>query len=57
MPTSDHHDNEIDQMYDKMEELVDDIKGTDNVILMGDWNAVVGKQEYRGATDRFGLGQ
>jgi exonuclease III len=45
MPKSDHDDNEIDEMYDHIEELLDDTKGTNIVILLGDWNAVVGEQE------------
>jgi hypothetical protein len=42
-------------MYDHIEELLDDTKGTNNVILMGDRNAVVGKQEE--SETAYGLGR
>jgi hypothetical protein len=56
MPTSDHEDEEVDEMYEQIEELVDKQKGTDCVIVMGDWNAVVGEGRDGSEVGQFGLG-
>ena len=45
MPTSDSEDEEVEEMYEKIEELIKGEKATDQVIIMGDWNAVVGEVE------------
>jgi len=29
-------------LYDRLEEILNRTKGTDYVVIMGDWNAVVG---------------
>ena len=39
MPTSGHDDEKVDKMYEQLEELIERQKGSDNVIIMGDWNA------------------
>src|SRR5713101_4722301 len=55
MPTSTHNHDEIESMYDQIEELIDEEKGNTHLIIMGDWNAVVGeKKEYKIAGN-FGL--
>lgn len=56
MPTSDCDDEEIEEMYDKLDELLDKQKGTDNVIILGDWNAVVGEGRVEKEVGSFGLG-
>ena len=43
MPTSDSEDEGIEMMYEQIEELIKGEKATDQVIVMGDWNAVVGE--------------
>ena len=54
MSTPDHLDDEIEEMYDKIERLMDKGKGNDYVVILGDWNAVVmeayglGKRNARG---------
>jgi len=42
MPTSKHEDEEVDDIYDQIEELMNARKGKDYMVIMGDWNAVVG---------------
>ena len=44
MPTSDHPDEEVERMYDAIEDILfQEGKGNIQVIVMGDWNSVVGK--------------
>ena len=42
MPTSKADDEEINSMYDQIEELIRKETATDEVIIIGDFNAVVG---------------
>lgn len=57
MPTSDHKDEEVELMYEKLEEILATLKGTDYVVIMGDWNAVVGEGRDEKEVGSFGLGQ
>jgi len=57
MPTTDAEDEEIEEMYEKIEELVKGEKATDQVIIMGDWNAVVGEGREGKEIGEFGLGK
>jgi hypothetical protein len=57
MPTTDHTDDEVDEMYEKIEELIEEQKGTDHVIVMGDWNAAVGEGRDGREIGKFGLGK
>ena len=43
MPTSDAEDEEIAIVYEQIEEMVKKEKATHQVIILGDWNAVVGE--------------
>jgi hypothetical protein len=42
MPTSEHEDDEVEELYGIIEEILEeDGKGNTNTIIMGDWNTVV----------------
>ena len=42
MPTSEHEDDEVEELYDIIEDILEeDGKGDTNTIIMGDWNCVV----------------
>ena len=56
MPTTDHDDEEVEKMYDQLDEILSKVKGTENVIIMGDWNAVVGEGRDGQEIGEFGLG-
>ena len=56
MPTSDHPEEEIEAVLQQVEEVVDKQKGTDHVVIMGDWNAVVGEGREEPIVGCFGLG-
>ena len=47
MPTPTYQDNKVERVYEEIEEVLKGLKGTDNLILMGDWNVVV-KEEKEG---------
>ena len=57
LPTTDHEDDEVDLVYEQLEELLDKQKGTENVVIMGDWNAVVGEGRDGNEVGMYGLGQ
>lgn len=56
MPTSQHRDEEIDDMYEEIEELMKQEKGSDYMVVMGDWNAVVGEGRSGREVGPYGLG-
>jgi endonuclease/exonuclease/phosphatase family metal-dependent hydrolase len=57
MPTSDSEDVEVEMLYEQIEELIKGEKATDQVIVMGDWNAVVGEGREGNVIGEFGLGK
>ena len=57
MPTSEHPGEEIDEMYDTIEEILENEATRDNVIIMGDWNSVVGEGLDGKEVGQFGLGR
>ena len=57
MPTSAHSDEEVEAVYEKLEQLSQNVKGTEYLIVMGDWNAVVGEQKEENCVGEFGLGR
>lgn len=44
MPTSNSSEMELEEVYKGIEE----VKGDENLIIMGDWNAVVGEESLVG---------
>lgn len=57
MPTSSADDEEVDKIYEEIEDVVQYIKGEENLIVMGDWNAVVGRGREGQTIGPFGLGE
>jgi hypothetical protein len=56
MPTTGHDDEEVDNVYEELENIIDEQKGNDNVVIMGDWNAVVGEGKDQHEIGDYGLG-
>jgi isocitrate/isopropylmalate dehydrogenase len=47
MLTSEHEDDEAEELYNIIEEILeDDGKGDTNTIIMGEWNSVVVDESY-----------
>ena len=56
MPTSAADEEEIDRMYDQIEEILKENRGKHNTIVMGDFNAVVGANRASKSMGPYGLG-
>ena len=46
MPTSTHEHNEVEAMYEQLGCLIKAEKGSTNLIVMGDWNCIIGEGQY-----------
>jgi endonuclease/exonuclease/phosphatase family metal-dependent hydrolase len=57
MPTSAEDDIEVEKIYEELEELIDKEKGNDYLVVMGDFNAVVGEGRDEQEIGSFGLGK
>lgn len=55
-PTSNSTDNEIEEFYSDLEMLVKNLKKHDVNIIMGDFNAKIGKGKVENIVGNFGLG-
>ena len=42
-PTLDHDDNEIEEFYDQLQNVIDQTPRKDILVVQGDWNAKVGR--------------
>jgi len=57
MPTSGHTDEEVEEMYEKIDELIDsETRSKDYTIVMGDFSAVVGEGKEGKYVGHYGLG-
>jgi len=58
MPTSEHEDDEAEDLYDIIEEILEeDGKGDTITIILGDWNSFAGDESYRNIVGPHGLGR
>lgn len=55
MPTSNSSERQIEEVYKGIEKVIVKVKGDENLIIMGDWNAVVGKESLRHIIGNYGL--
>ena len=56
MPTSSEEDEVIETMYEDINKVINYVKGEENLIIMGDWNASVGEEQVDGIVGNYGLG-
>ena len=56
VPTSNAEEAEVEQFYDKLQDLLELTSPKDVLFIIGNWNARVGSQETPGVTGKFGLG-
>lgn len=57
MPTSNNDNGEVEKLYEYIEELLKLTKQKDNLIIMGDFNAVNGEGSDRKEVGNYGLGK
>src|SRR6476469_1183593 len=57
LPTTEYEDEEVEKLHDQLEEILGKQKGTDNVIIMGDFNAAVGEGKEDRVVGKFGTGK
>lgn len=56
MPTSTAEEEKIEEIYEEIDELIRIVRGDENLIVMGDWNAVVGEGREGNLIGEYGLG-
>ncbi|XP_050528190.1 craniofacial development protein 2-like [Daktulosphaira vitifoliae] len=56
MPTSNSNDEEVEEVYENIDKIIENVKGEENLVVMGDWNTVVGEEKVNNVTGAFGLG-
>ena len=56
MPTSQAKDHEVEDVYEIIQDVLDSNRGNNNIIIMGDFNAVVGEGKTNRAVGKYGLG-
>ena len=56
MPQSNTEEDEVEQFYEDLQDLLELVPKKDVLFTIGDWNAKVGSQETPEVTGKFGLG-
>ena len=56
-PTTDKEDDEVEEFYAELDDIFKSIKNSDITVVMGDFNAKVGKDKVEAVTGGFGLGE
>ena len=54
--TNNAEEDEVEQFYEDLQDLLELTPKGDVLFIMGAWNAKVGRQEIPGVTGKFGLG-
>ena len=54
--TSNAEEDQVEQFYEDLQDLLELTPKKDVFFIKGDWNAKVGSQETPGVTGKFGLG-
>ena len=47
IPTSASEDEKVDEVYEQINKLIEAEKGNDYLVVMGDWNAIIGGEQGR----------
>jgi exonuclease III len=57
MPTSDYEDEEVEELYDRIVDILEEDGKCDiNTTIMGDWDSVVGDKSEGNTCGSYGLG-
>lgn len=57
MPTGSYSEEEVEGIYEKMNEVLSKLKRKENLIIMRDWTARVGKRKEKGICGEYGVGE
>lgn len=57
MPTTNSSDEEVEEVYENIDKIIENVKGEENLVVMGDWNAVVGEAKVNNLSGAYGLGR
>lgn len=57
LPTTNSSEKELEKVYENLEKLMENVKGEENLIVMGDWNAIVGEEKVKNLIGGYGLGK
>ena len=57
MPTTEYSDENVQEIYEQIESCLDNRKGKEHTVLMGDWNALVGEGREGSTVGPFGIGR
>ena len=57
MPTTEHEEEEVEEAYSIIDELLTETDGKDCTIIMGDFNAAVGEGSEEKTVGKYGLGK
>src|SRR6476619_6373461 len=57
LPTTDYEDEKVEKLYDQQKEVLGKQKESEKVIVVGDFNAVVGEGKEDRVVGEFGLGK
>ncbi|KAG8240277.1 hypothetical protein J437_LFUL012754 [Ladona fulva] len=57
IPMNDHEDDEVEEVYGRIEEIIKEEGQGCCKIVMGDWNASVGNGQVGGIVGNYGLGR
>ena len=55
-PTNNAEEAEVERFCEYLQDLLELTPQKDVLLIIGDWNAKVGRQETHGVTGKFGLG-
>lgn len=56
MPTTEEEDEEVETIYEELNNLINAIKGEENLNILGDFNASVGEVRESYIIGKYGLG-
>ena len=59
-PTTNHDDEEVEEFYDQLDNIIAKVPKKDILVVLGDWNAKIGPDTYQhwaGTVGKFGLGE
>ena len=55
-PTTDYNDDDIEDFYDQLQEVIDQVPKEDILVVQGDWNAKIGEdasKNWKGTCSQY----